>query len=416
MHIEEAELAKSIDDAYRELRPKLSLPGFRPGKAPLGLIRKMHGEAIEGDTLEELAQKKFQEAVKELDLKPIGVPVMTDLHRHAGEGAHFSVAYEIAPEIVLHDMSDVEVVKDVVTITDEDVEERIHRLLYSEATKEPADQIDGDEYVATVSIKDATAEEGKEAVQNEGLEVYLADPDVLPEIRDALMGKAIDDTVKIELPKTPRRTKGDEEIPVEMGEVEITVTGIQKVVLPELDETLVKKLSRDKFSTPEELRADMKEQLQKHADEHSEEHLEERIVRAFLDHHDFEVPRTISRVVLDQMMEEAKEENTRRGFPANYSIDDKEFDKEMLPIAEARGKWLLLREKLIEDESIEATDIDLEELAEKEAAQYGLPKENLLKYYSKNDSIKSRIVGEKLGGVLRSMVKIAEKQSEKHEH
>ena len=113
---------------------------------------------------------------------------------------------------------------------------------------------------------------------------------------------------------------------------------------------------------------------------------------------------------------------TRPGFACNFHgwgyttegklrliTDEKEFRERNWPIAEARGKWMLLRDKLIEDAKIEATDADYEKLAEEESAKYGLPKDNLLKYYHKYDTIKNRIVSEKLGALLRERVKITEK-------
>src|SRR5205823_8913520 len=87
----EDEVNTAFDEAYKNIRPRITLPGFRPGKAPMSVIKKMHGDAIEGDTLEKIAQEKFKEYAETEKLQPIGAPVMTDLHRHHGEGAHFKI-------------------------------------------------------------------------------------------------------------------------------------------------------------------------------------------------------------------------------------------------------------------------------------------------------------------------------------
>jgi FKBP-type peptidyl-prolyl cis-trans isomerase (trigger factor) len=118
------------------------------------------------------------------------------------------------------------------------------------------------------------------------------------------------------------------------------------------------------------------------------------------------VPHSIVHAIIAQMIEETQQENTRRGFPANYGIDEEAFHDRNFPMAEARAKWMLLREKLVEAENLEATDEDFEKLAEEEGAKYGLPKENLLKYYRKYDTVKNRIVSEKLGTMLRERVKV----------
>jgi trigger factor len=407
--VDETELQNAFDEAYKSIRPRLALPGFRPGKAPMSLVKKMHGESIEGETLEKLAQEKFRAAIDELKLEPIGVPVMTDLHRHTGEGAHFKIAYEIAPQIDIQDFSGMEVEKPVYVYDDTDVEEHIHRVRFNMSTREDADSIDSAETIATINMRELEAAEGKEPSESNGVQVYLADPEIVPELKEKLMGKRVGDTIETELPKGQRK-EGEEQ---EMGRVEITITKIEKVNLPELNEEYIKQISRDKLSTESELRDDVRNELGKAYEQRSNEHLEENIVGELLKRHEFEVPRTVTHAVLDQMLDDAKQENTRRGLPANYGLDEKDYRNRMWPVAEARAKWALLRDKLIEADSIEANDQDLEELAKKEAEQYGLPAENLLKYYQKTEAIKNRIVSEKLGKLLRERVKINERKIER---
>ncbi|HET6510640.1 MAG TPA: trigger factor [Candidatus Kapabacteria bacterium] len=409
--VDEAELQNAFDEAYKSIRPRLALPGFRPGKAPISLVKKMHGDSIEGETLEKLAQEKFRDAVDEMKLEPIGTPVMTDLHRHTGEGAHFKIAYEIAPEISIQDFNGMEVEQPVYAFDETDVEEHIHRVRFNMSTREEAETIESEEAIATLNMRELEPEEGKEPNTSSGVQVYLADPEIVPELKQQLIGKHVGDTIVTDLPKGPKQGATDAE--PEKGRVELEITKVEKVILPEMTEDYIKQISRDKLSTEDELRADVKKELQKAYEQRSNEHLEENIVGELLKRHEFEVPRTVTHAILDQMLDEAKQENTRRGMPANYGIDEKDYRNRMWPVAEARGKWALLRDKLIEAESIEATDADLEELAKKEAEMYGLPAENLLKYYQKTESIKNRIVSEKLGKLLRDRVKINERKVER---
>lgn len=407
--VDESELQSAFDDAYKTIRPRLSLPGFRPGKAPMSMVKKMHGDAIEGDALEKLAQEKFRSAVEEMKLEPIGVPVMTDLHRHAGEGAHFKIAYEVAPAFDVKDFSGMEVEQPTFDITDQDVDEHIQRVRFNMAERADEDQVESVESIVTVNIQELDAPEGQHAGHSEGVQIYLNDPEVLPVLKEKLMGVRVGDKVEAELPRPSRTEEGT----TEQGRVEIEVTKIEKVILPELNEEYIKQISREKFSTESELRDDVKNELIKHYEKQSLEQLEENIVAKLLEMHDIAVPRTITHAILDQMIEDRKQENQRRGMPPNYGIDDQAFRDRMWPVAEARGKWSLLRDKLIESEGIEATDEDLDELAAKEAEMYGLPKENLLKFYHKTDAIKNRIVSEKLGKRLRERVSVQEKKIER---
>ena len=403
--VDESEVQKAFEDAFRTMRPRLNLPGFRPGKAPIGLIKKMHGEAIEGDALEKLGQEKFREAAEELKIEPLGAPVMTDLHRHPGEGAHFRIMYEIQPDIHIRDYTGIEIQKKKIEITDADVADRIERLRFGMAEREPTARVESPQTIVKIHMTELDIPEDREAGRSDETEIYLADPEIIPELQQAILGKEVGESVVLEL---PRRTKepGADLMKEERGRVEVTITEAQKVLLPPIDEAFVKKVSEDKFSTEQELRTEMRTGLERSAEKAIEEDLEEKMVSKLIEMNPFEVPHAITNAILGQMLEEREQENVRRGFPANYAIDEQEFRERNTPIAEARGKWVMLRDKLIESENIEVTDEDLEKLAEEESAQYGLPKENLLKYYHKHDTIRNRLTTEKLTQRLREKFKI----------
>ncbi len=405
INVDEAELQSAFDDAYKTMRGRLSLPGFRPGKAPLAIVKKLHGDAIEGDTLEKLAQKKFREAAEEHKIEPLGAPVMTDLHRHPGQGAHFKIMYEVQPTIEIKDFTGMEVEKKNLTITDKDVTDRIERLRFGLAEREPTSKVDDAHTIVKIQMTELEVPEGKEGGRSEETEIYLADPEIIPELQKAIVGAEVGAKLIVELPHRTREP-GTDMMKEEVGRVEVSVLEAQKVLLPALDEALIKKISEDKFSTEEELRGEIKRGLEESAAKHTEENLEEQIVAKLMEMHPFEVPRAISNAILGQMLEEREQDNVRRGFPATYGIDDAKFREQYQPIADARAKWMLLRDKLIESEGIEATDEDLEKLAEEESAKYGVAKENLLKYYHKHDSIQNRIVSDKLSARLREKVKI----------
>ena len=405
--VEESELQSAFDDAYKAMRPKLALPGFRPGKAPMGLLKKMHGDAIEGDALEKLAQEKFREAIEENKIEPIGQPVMTDLHRHKGEGAHFKIMYELAPVIELKDTSDVEVEKLNIAVNDDDVGRTMLRMQLRRAVREPISEIKDDQTILKLSFRQVDVPEGEKASESEE-EVYLGDPDMLPNLKEALIGRTINEVITLDLP-TRRSRRGGNPEDEKLEPAEITIVEAESVKLPEMTEELIKELSGDKATTLEEFREIVRAELVEARDTAAKENLEERIVSKLLEIYDFEVPYSITNAIIGQMMEEAQQENTRHGFPANYGIDQDQFHERNLPMAEARGKWMLLREKLIEDGNIEATDEDLEKLAEEESLKYGVPKEGLLNYYSKYDTVKNRIVNEKVGARLKELVKVVEK-------
>lgn len=395
----EDEINTAFNKAYQAIRPRMTLPGFRAGKAPISLIKKLHGDAVEGEALEKMAQEKFKEVVEEQKLEPIGTPIMTDLHRHAGEGAHFKISYEIRPDFALVEYAGTEVEHPVYSITDTDVEDRVHYLRFNYSEKQAADTIADLEAIVTMTFTDNTT---PEAPKEEVTAVYLHDPQIVPELRDELIGKSVGDSFEIDLPQTiDGETK---KLPVT-----IVVKSIEAVTLPQIDEDFCKKVSRDKATNEAELRTLVREELETNAARKSQEALESNMVGVLLSKHEFEVPRTYTYALIDTMLKEARAENVRRGFPEDYNLNEEEFRNMAWPNAELRAKWLLLREKILETLNLEATEDDIKALAAKEAEQFGIPAENLEKYYLSNEEIKERIRSEKLVNHLQSEFVINEK-------
>jgi len=395
--VPEEEIQKAFTEAYQAIRPKMAVPGFRSGKAPLSVIKKMHGDAIERDTLECIAQEKFKTVVEEQKLEPIGTPVMTDLHRHHGEGAHFRISYEVKPDITLNNYEGTEVEQPIFTVTDEDVNERIHYLQFNYSTKEATQHIADTETIVSLSFVDPASGGNKESTT-----VYLHDPQIVAELRNAILGKNVGDAFEVDLPLSGE--PGAEKRPVS-----VTIDAAEKVTLPVIDEEFCKKISRDKAATELEVRMMIREELELQAKRKSEEAVEGNMVQALLSKHEFDVPNTYTYAIIDSMIAELKEENKRKGYPEDYGINVEEYRKLAWSNAELRAKWLLLRDKMVTAMDIDATEEELTKLAETDAAQYGIAKENLLKYYLSNEEIKERIRSQKLVEKLKQQFVIKEK-------
>jgi len=133
--------------------------------------------------------EKFKEYAEEQKLEPIGRPVMTDLHRHAGEGAHFKISYEVKPEFDLQDYAGIEVEQPVYSISDKDVDERIHYLRFNFSTREEVMDIKDIETIINITFQEQEPGPDGALAPPQTTDVYLYDPQVVPELRDALLGK-----------------------------------------------------------------------------------------------------------------------------------------------------------------------------------------------------------------------------------
>ncbi|MEX2115818.1 MAG: trigger factor [Bacteroidota bacterium] len=395
-----SEIQTHFDKAYMEYRPKVEIKGFRKGKAPLELVKKLYGDMIEQETLPSVASELYRGVVKEKELKPIGDPVITDMQYHRGENFLVKIQYDIRPTIDLKDYRGVAVENPVHTVTDEEVEEEISRLLKMDSTTEAATGVSDDEYVISGQMQELDPSGvpliGK---KTQGARFYLADPQLEKPIHDALRNAQVGGEYRVVF----QHQHGDHAHDVNLR---ITVSTIERLVLPEFDAVFVKKVTKDKISDPEEFRKKLREDLHEYWKEKSRRHVVNSVIGEIVRRHDFQIPESLIRSVLEGLLEDVKNQYPKKQLPQDF--DHERFFQESRAYAIYQSKWALIREEIVKAERIDATDEDLLVLAEKESSRIGIDKDRLTEYYKSSDQIKDRLVSEKLIEFLVGLAKITE--------
>ncbi|GJQ20095.1 MAG: trigger factor [Bacteroidia bacterium] len=395
-----SEIQPFFDKAYGEYRPKVEIKGFRKGKAPLELVKKLYGDMIEQETLPTVASQLYREAVKDQNLRPIGEPVIIDMHYSRGQDFRVKIQYDVRPEIKLKEYKGIKVEKPVHEVTEEEIDEEILRLRRMSAATEEADVVEGDEYIVTARVQelDPTGVPiiGK---KTQNARFYLADPQLERPIHDALKSVRKGDEVRVNF----RHTHGDHEHDVHLN---ISVTNIEKVKLPDFDAEFLKSITKDKVTDPVEFRAKLRADLEAYWKEKSRREVVNAIVAEIIRRHDFQVPESLTRSVLEGLLEDVKNQYPNKQLPSDF--DAGQFAQENRAYAIYQSKWALLREEIVKAEGIEADDDDLTKLAEKEAERIGIDKERLVEYYRSSDSVKDRIISDKLMEMLVREASITE--------
>ena len=116
------DLAPHFNKAFLAYRKKLEIRGFRKGKAPIDIVKKLYGDMIENDSLNEIAAEFYRQAVKDKELKPIGEPTLVDLDYKHGERFRCKIQFDVRPSIVIKEYKGIEVEKMIHTVTDAEVE------------------------------------------------------------------------------------------------------------------------------------------------------------------------------------------------------------------------------------------------------------------------------------------------------
>ncbi|MGE5680878.1 MAG: trigger factor [Bacillota bacterium] len=375
------EIQSDLEKAYQNERKKIELPGFRKGKVPLSMLKKMFGDAIENQASERIAGDKFYEIVDAQGLKPISTPRIVDLNFERDVKLYFKIRYEVKPKLELKDYTGQEVQKIVFTVDEEQVQSEIDYLLRTNSTTQDSDVVEDKNSILTVDLQRLDAE-GKpvEGIKSNDLKIDLTQPGINPQITENSIGKKSGETFTFQF-QDEREVEEDgvKKVVPEDIKYEAVIKSIHKIVLPEFNEEFVKKITKDKFTSPEDWKENMRSSLQKYYDAQTESMLVNKLRDVVVKNNDFEPPHGYVHNLLDRMVryeEEQAKKDARKRFDAN------EAHNRLHETAEWTAKWQIIMENLAEKESLEVKEEELKEMAEKESAETGISVDKLLKYYN----------------------------------
>ena len=394
------DLAPHFEKAYQEQRKKINIRGFRKGKAPLDLIKKLYGDLIENEALNDIASELYRQAIKEKDLKPVGDPVLVDMDYKPGETFRFKIKYDVRPVIELKDYKGIEVEKPIHTVTDKEVEDELLRLRHTNATFEEVEKVTDAEHVVTADLQDMDDDSIPAAgKKSEGVRFYLADEQLEQPFKEALKSAEKGAVYPVAF----EHQHGEHSHKVN---AQVMVKKVEKVILPALDDAFIMKVTKDKFKTVDEFRANIKTELIAYWKSQSEHQVVNAVTAEILKRHEFQVPESMVHNVLDGLREELQNEQPSRKLPDDFDVE--KFNERNHEYATYQAKWALLREELLKAENITVSDEDLAKLAEEEAERIKIPKDRLISYYKSSEQIKERLIGDKLLKVLVDSAKIKE--------
>lgn len=411
------EIQPEIEEAYRKESKSIAIDGFRKGKAPMSIIKKLYGEAIEYKASEDISIKKFWDIVEEKQLKPISTPQLLDLNFVPGEKLSFKVSFEVKPKLELKDYKGIEIKKPIFKFTDDDVKKEIDQMLKSYYTFEPADQVTDFNYRITVNLK-RVDENGNFIIgqSTDNIVIDLSDEKVNPQIKENALNKKLNETFNFDF--VDEHYHG-EELHREEYHYQAVITKIEKSTPPELTEELIKKISKNKASNYDELFSFVKKRFEDYYSRQTEEIVINSLLDKVVKNNDFTPPQGYVQDLLKRMIESEKENAKRYKQP---EVDEEQLREYLQPRAEWTAKWLIFLENLAEVENIKVEEKELEELAQKESEQTGISVAKLLKYYK--DTYRSdMLLEEKVINFLKENAKIVEvdaadevKANEDHNH
>jgi len=421
IHATAEELEPKLKDALKEQRKHMDVQGFRQGKVPLGLVKKMHGDAIGYAVAEEFVQDAFEEEVEEDDeIEPLGQPEMTELDYELDDDLRAVIRFGVRPEVDLQDVSSEQISMLEHEVTDEDVEEEIERLRTKEADLLPMeDEPAGEEDFVNIDLQRIDPQTDTPIIgdKDEDLSFFLDDDRLKEELREALVGKKSGDTFRVELPKEhPAHSHQGHQHDHDHEErlYEVRVNDVKERDLPPVDEAFVRRATENEFEDPEAFRDEIRRQLQESFDEQAREMVQGEIIDKMLELHPVPVPESVIESYLDSFVKQVEEENDGE-LPDDF--DEEHFRNRNRRDAEKQGRWMLIRDKIIEEEDIEVSDEELQEFFTEQAeGNDSVSAQQIEQFYRQMprmmDRVKQQVLSDKVYDLLIERFDVQKKSRE----
>ena len=392
------ELTPYFEKAMESYRKKANVPGFRKGKVPMNMIKKLYGEGLEYSAIEDITNEVFVKYIMDNKLDLLSRASIKEMDYKPKEKLTFKVEFEVMPEIKVENYKGLELKKTKYIIDDSRVDDEIQYHRFRNATNE----IDGaaldDNYIITVDLQNLD-EAGNILIgqTQKDLRIYLGNEQMFPEFKAGFKGIKEGEVRVID-------SKNSEGGP---KKVQITCTKVEKLVFPEMNEDFFKKVtSREGIKTEEDFRAEIKNEIQKIYDGISDRKIDNDAISEMIKSNDIPAPERYIEVILNGMIDEYKQQFPKKQLPKDFNTE--EFKKEKRVDAILQAKWYLIREKMIEDNKIEALEEDYKKLAEDNASRYNIPADKLIEAYRENEDIKMKILNDKVLDLIISSAKITE--------
>ncbi|MDX1421404.1 MAG: trigger factor [Rubricoccaceae bacterium] len=382
LHVPADEIEPRVTAALKQQRGRMNLKGFRPGRVPLSYVKKMVGSEVAVQVAEELIGEAFKETVQDDEqYDVIGQPRLAELDYDFKEGGDLRavVRFGVRPQFDLAEMDGVPVTKYVRTFTDDDVEAELEgrRARAAELEEAPEGAAVGETDAVTVDIQPVDPEGEPTGPVQHDARLLLADPNIRPELKEALAGAHVGDAVRIELPHLHGPDEGHDHDD-HVDRYRMTVKAIHHRVLPPLDADFIREQTNGEHDDLDGLKADIRQQLEQSWARRAQEAMEAKMAEQFVEAHAFDVPQTLVEASLDAMLDEVRERQQGQ-FPEGFDVEGwREARREQ---AENQVRWLLVKQKLIEEEGLEVTTEDFEAEFEKISGE-GAPVEAVRAYFS----------------------------------
>lgn len=380
------------------------MDGFRPGKVPPKVIKRMYGDAIRYDVLNRVVQESFFEAVQEQSLQPAGTPSIEFKTDKEGEDFSYTATFEIYPEIELKDLSGVEISKQTAEIAKADIKTMIETLQKQQSEWKETRGMAKSGFKVNIDFEGFVDGEAFEGGKAEGQDLVLGSGQMIPGFEDAIEGHKKGEEFDIEV--TFPEEYSAENLKGKAATFKIKLNNVEKPELPELNEEFFSKFgveAADQAAFEEEVSKNMAREM----NQALKNKLKTKVFDALIAANQIDVPTALVEDEIKNLAQQAVQQ-----FGGNAQIDPSTLPKELFEEQAKRRVLIgLLVQEVIKVNSLQPDEARVDAMLAEVADSYQDPQE-VIEYYKSNqdmmNQVRSLVLEEQVVDQLLSSAKVNE--------
>ncbi|MGI9436135.1 MAG: trigger factor [Geminicoccaceae bacterium] len=407
--VDAAEIEQRVDKRLDELKKTIKMPGFRPGKVPVTLLKKQYGRSVMGEVLEQAVNEGSQQAINDNDLKPALRPKIEVKSFDDGKDLEFSMELEVLPDVPKVDLKAIELTRQKASVTDEALGESLgnfaKRFQEYEPPAEARESKDGDRL--TIDFVGKVDDETFEGGSADDFPLVLGSGSFIPGFEEQLIGAKVDDEIKVNV--TFPESYGAENLAGKDAAFDVKVKEVAEPKPVELTDDLAKGQG---FDDLEALKTTMRDSMEKEYGNLSRA----RVKRALLDHLAetvaFEVPAGMVELEFESVWKQISEELEKNPEQTDKSED--ELKAEYRDIAERRVRLGLVLSDIGQESELKVEPAELNQAVMEHARRFPGQEQQVFEYFQKNpqaiEQLRAPIYEDKVVDFVLEMAKVEDEE------
>ena len=409
------EIETVVTNRLNELKKTAKIPGFRPGKVPVQMLRKQYGPSIMGEVLERTVDKTSKKAMDERELRPVVQPKIEIVKFEDGADLEYTMAIEVMPTVEPMDFSKINLERMVVKADEEEITNALDRLANAHKTSEPVTKARKSKEGDFLVIDFVGKVDGEEFAggKAEDYSLELGSGSFIPGFEDQLTGAKVGDHVEVNV-KFPEEY-GAEELAGKDAIFDVDVKELREGSPAVIDDELAKKAGIDDLET---LKANIREEHEREFNEMARQRMKRTLLDELEDNHEFEVPASLVEnefegiwAQFEQHRKQAEEEGVKEDV--NEGKTDDELKEDYQAIAVRRVRLGLLLAEIGRMNNIDLNQEDLSRAMMQEAQRYPGQEQMVMDYFRNNPEamhqLRAPILEDKVVDFIFELAKVSEK-------